>query len=129
MRRTSILAALVVAAAFAAPLAAGAQQGGPPPGGMRRGQGGAQMLMRGIELSAAQQARVDSVSERYRAQMMALRQSGSMDRQAMMALNTKRNAELRALLTAAQQKTFDKNVEELQARMRARMDSGGRAPR
>ncbi len=90
------------------------------------GQGGGNrmmaMLFQGITLSAAQQAKVDSITAKYREQMTAARQAAGDDRQAMMAkmgeLRTKQNDEIKAVLTDEQKPIFDKNAENMRNQMR-----------
>jgi Spy/CpxP family protein refolding chaperone len=43
-------------------------------------------------------------------QMMEMRQSGGMNREAMQEMNTKRNEALKALLTDEQKKKFEENL-------------------
>ena len=80
----------------------------------------AAMLLKDITLSAAQQAKVDSIQTKYREQMQALR-SGGGDQQEMRAkgreLQEKQRDELRAVLTDDQKKAFDKNLEDMRAQM------------
>jgi len=141
----------MVAAAFAALAAAGvaqAQGTGAPAqhqhgaggrGQMGPGRGGMmmeQMLLKGITLTDAQQARIDSLHQAERASMQGQRGEGRGDFAAirdarekgdtvtankLMAeqrakMETQRDAHLasvRAVLTAAQQKQFDANVAEM----------------
>ena len=111
-----IRAFLVVAAvvAFAAP-AAYAQGGG-------QGRGGRQMemLMQGITLTDKQKASVDSIDAAFRAQMPARTPGQQMDstaRAKMMEVRQKEYAAIKTVLTPDQQKTFDKNVEDMRANM------------
>ena len=99
-------------------------QGGPPMGGAPQGGGqggrGNQMarLMEGITLTADQQAKVDSISAASRAETMKLREemqaSGGAPspelREKMTAISTKRNDAIKAVLTAEQKATFEKNL-------------------
>jgi len=140
----------MVAAAFAALAAAGvaqAQGTGAPPqrehgaggrGRMGPGRGGMmmeQMLFKGITLSDAQQAKIDSLRQSERGAMRGQRGQGgdfaairearekgdTATAQKLMAeqrakMETQRDAHLaalRALLTADQQKQFDANVAEM----------------
>jgi Skp family chaperone for outer membrane proteins len=91
-----------------------------------RGMGGVNvpMLLEGITLTDAQQAKADSLVTKFAEQQQALRaelQGGGGDMQTAMGRMTdmrdKQLAELKAILTEDQQKVFDKNVEALQARM------------
>lgn len=81
------------------------------------------MLLKDITLSSAQQAKVDSITAKYRDQMTALRNEGG-DRETMMQkrrdLMEKQRDEIRAVLTDDQKKTFDKNVEDMRQNMQNR---------
>ncbi len=88
-----------------------------PGGGGGRG-GRMEMLFKGITLTPAQQAKVDSIRTRYRAQMPAFTPGTPPDsatRQKMREHFRQMADELRAVLTADQQKVWDKNVAEMQA--------------
>ena len=94
-------------------------QGG---GGGGQGRGGRQMemLMQGITLTDAQKASVDSIGQAFRAQMPPMQQGTPPDsatRAKMMDVRQKQYAAIRTVLTPDQQKTFDKNVEEMRANM------------
>jgi Spy/CpxP family protein refolding chaperone len=113
-----------------------AAQGAEPPkqgqGEMRRGGGMGGMLLKDITLTDAQKTQVKTIREKYLPQQMELRKAvqatgGPPDekqRAAMMDLQTKQAAEIRAILTAAQQSTFDKNLAEIKAHMDARHNGG-----
>ena len=110
-----------------------AAQGTEPPqqgqgqGEARRGGMGG-MLLNGITLTDAQKNQVKTIREKYLPQQMELRKSaqavgGPPDeatRAKMQDLQTKQAAEIRAVLTADQQATFDKNLAEIKAKMEAR---------
>ncbi len=110
-------------------------QGG---GGMRGGAGGAQaqermreMLFKDITLDETQTKKIDSISTATaakRQEMMQAARGGGGDRQAMMqqfqAMQAEERKAIRDVLTADQQATFDKNVENMPA-MGA---GGGRRP-
>lgn len=84
-------------------------------------------LMTDITVSADVQTKIDTIAAKYQAQQRELMGGGQMDettRAKMMELSTKRNAEIRALLTAEQQVQFDKNV----AAMPAGRRGGGNPP-
>jgi periplasmic protein CpxP/Spy len=103
----------------------------PQPQGQRQGGGrGIAMLLQGITLTADQQAKVDSINAKYGDQRRAIMQDESVDQDARRAkgreLMGKQRDEIKALLTDEQKKVFDKNVEEMQARM---PQGGGRPPR
>jgi len=110
------------------------------PGAMARGD---RALFNGIDLSSAQTAKVDSIRSKYRSESKSLReqmgpdmknaraarQSGdsakiaearqnmAASRDKMMALRKQELSEIRGVLDANQQSTFDKNVEKIQSRM------------
>ena len=113
-----------------------APQGGPPlQGGQearKMGGGGSKMLFNGIELTDAQKAQVEQISQKYKAQREALRPAGGQmqgppddaTRAKMDAIRTQANAEYRAILNADQQKIFDQNVAEMKSRMDQRKHKG-----
>ena len=115
------MAVLGAALVFGMTATAEAQGGGGPRGA---GRGGIQRLMTDITVSADVQAKIDTIVTRYQAQqreMMGAAAGGggggggmgqmtTEQRAKMMELMTKRNAEIRALLTPEQQAQFDKNV-------------------
>lgn len=109
-----------------------AQDPQPQAQGSGRGQGGGrqmQMLMNGITLTAEQQAKVDSIGQKYSAQRREIMQDQSVDQDARRAksreLMTKQQDEIKAILTAEQKTVFEKNVTEMQARMQ---QGGGQRP-
>jgi len=100
-------------------------QGGPPAGappmgqqgGPGRGGRGMQALFEGITLTADQQAKVDAINTKARASMQELMPNGMQGgppddatRKKMDELREHQNADIRAVLTADQQKVFDDNV-------------------
>ena len=107
-----------------------AAQGQPEPQGqgeMRRGGGMGGMLLKDITLTDAQKAQIKTIREKYMPQQMELRKAtqatGTVDeatRTKMMDLQEKQAAEIRAVLTADQQKVFDGNLKEMRDRMEAR---------
>jgi Spy/CpxP family protein refolding chaperone len=109
-----------------------AAQGQPEPkagqGEMRRGGGMGGMLLKDITLTDAQKDQVKTIREKYVPKQLELRKAvqatgGPPDeatRAKMMELQTQQSAEIRAILTADQQKTFDKNLHEMKERMDAR---------
>ena len=111
-------AALVLAVAPMANAQAGGGAGG--------GRGGArmsEMLFKGIDLTDAEKAQVDSIQTAYRAKMPARTPGQAPDPSARAAMREnmqKETADLRKVLTADQQKVFDKNVEEMRSRQRNR---------
>jgi Spy/CpxP family protein refolding chaperone len=136
--RATAAATLLVAGATAAlagsatPATAQPPQGG---GGGRGGQMMQNMLFEGITLTDAQKTKIDSIRGDFRAKMMAERGNagagGPPDSAAMAARRERMQAErtaLRAVLTADQQATFDKNVQGLEERMRTMRQRGAGAP-
>ena len=104
---------------------AGGQQGGPG----ARGNRGMQMLMEGITLTDAQQAKLDSVTAKYRAERQKMMPNGMQGgppddaaRQKMREMMDKQTAEIRAILTADQQKLFDANIEKRKQMMQQRQN-------
>jgi Spy/CpxP family protein refolding chaperone len=145
MRRSGFalaLGAALVAGTACAKRAAGTQdttptaQGsvaerGPGEGRGGRGRGGPRedMMLRGITLTADQQSRVDSIRQKYRAQRQALDpRNNPDDRQKMMDLMRQQSDEIRAVLTADQQKVYDQNVAEMRQRMQERRGGPGGGP-
>jgi Spy/CpxP family protein refolding chaperone len=109
-----------------------AAQGAPPQGqGMGQGQGRGErsgMLLKDINLTDAQKDQIKTIREKYLPQQLELRkasqatgaQPDEATRTKMMDLQNKQAAEIRAILTADQQTTFDKNLAEMKARMESR---------
>ncbi|MFL5465112.1 MAG: Spy/CpxP family protein refolding chaperone [Gemmatimonadaceae bacterium] len=111
-----------------------AAQGATTPQGQgeaRRGGGMGGMLLKDITLTDAQKDQIKTIREKYLPQQVELRKSaqatGSFDdatRAKMADLQNKQAAEIRAILTADQQATFDKNLAEMKAKMAARGNGG-----
>jgi Spy/CpxP family protein refolding chaperone len=109
-----------------------AAQGQPAPkegqGEMRRGGGMGGMLLKDITLTDAQKDQIKIIREKYVPQQLELRKAvqatgGPPDdatRAKMMELQSQQSAEIRAILTADQQKAFDHNLHEMKERMDAR---------
>jgi len=111
-----------------------AAQGTEPPqqgqgqGEARRGGGMGGMLLKDITLTDAQKDQIKTIREKYVPRQMELRKAvqatgGPPDektRAAMVDLQNQQAAEIRAILTADQQKIFDQNLAEMKARMDAR---------
>lgn len=133
MKSMRILAAMALVLVATTAQAQGGQGGGMG-GGM--GQGGArmnEMLFKGITLSDAQKAKVDSIQAKGRTDLQAMMQAGGMqdpaNRQKMMEMRTKQNADIRAVLTTEQQVTFDKNLADMpQGRGMGGPPGGGQRP-
>jgi periplasmic protein CpxP/Spy len=113
-----------------------AAQGQPEPkegqGEMRRGGGMGGMLLKDITLTDAQKEQVRTIREKYVPRQLELRKAvqatgGPPDeatRAKMMELQSQQSAEIRAILTPDQQKTFDNNLHEMKERMDARRKGG-----
>ena len=106
-----------------------AAQGQPEPkegqGEMRRGGGMGGMLLKDITLTDAQKAQIKTIREKYVPKQLELRKAvqatgappDEATRAKMTELQTQQSAEIRAILTADQQKTFDHNLHEMKERM------------
>ena len=118
IRIAALGVALVVGSAtFAQAQGAGGGMGG------GRGAGRGNMLMMGIDstLSADQKAKIDGITAKYAPETAAIREMMQTDREGAMKkrveLQGKMNPEIRSVLSEAQQKMFDKNMEEMAKRM------------
>ena len=124
---------LHVSALGAALLLAVAPMANAQAGGGTDGRGGGRgggrmmaMLFKGIDLTDAEKAQVDSIQAAYRAKMPARTPGQAPDpsaRAAMREIMQKETADLRSVLTPDQQKVFDKNVEDMRNRQRDRSGS------
>jgi Spy/CpxP family protein refolding chaperone len=121
--RMLVATALVL---VAMPMAAQGGMGGGQ-GGMGGGQGRAamqqrqnEMLFRGITLTEAQRAKIDTLQTAQRTTMQEMMQSGAMQdpaaRERMAEMRTKHNNDIRAVLTPEQRTQFDKNLAEMPTR-------------
>lgn len=120
LRITALGAALVLAVA---PMAKAQGGGGTGGGGGRGGARMMEMLFKGIDLTDAEKAQIDSIQTAYRAKMPAMTPGQAPDPSARAARREtmqKETADLRNVLTPDQQKVFDKNVEEMRNRRRDR---------
>jgi len=119
---------LTTTAALALGLALAPALSAQTPGGGQRGPGRMQaMALQGITLTPAQQAKVDSITAKTRAQMPAMTPGtppSDADRQKMMSLSTASLKEVRTVLTPDQQAIYDKNVAAIQQQMQQRMQGG-----
>src|ERR1043166_7158803 len=119
LRLALVSAAVVLLAGAPGPASAQAAPEGGGMGGPRRqgfGEGPMQMLLKDITLSPEQQAKIDSIRARYRAQLPAFPPGGPPDsatREKMRDVLRHEDDEMRAVLTADQQKTWDHNVAEM----------------
>jgi Spy/CpxP family protein refolding chaperone len=121
----SIRIATLAAALCVGMTSVAAAQGAEPPQGQGRGDRMGGMLLKDINLTDAQKAQVKTIRDKYIPQLQELRKAsqatgGPPDeatRTKMMDIQTKQTTEIRAILTADQQATFDKNLAEIKARM------------
>jgi Spy/CpxP family protein refolding chaperone len=109
-----------------------AEQRGDRPQGGRRNDGRPRRdpFLRGIQLSDAQRQRIDAIDAKHRREREAARDAGSEagaprgDREAgrerMREAMDRHATEVRTVLTPAQQQQFDRNREEMRARMQER---------
>lgn len=99
-------------------------QGGPPGGGQAGAQRAMEALMQGITLTDVQKAKVDSIVAASREEGMKMRQEVQATgnppteemRAKMMAVTTKRNEAIKAVLTPEQQEQFAKNLANMPQR-------------
>ena len=110
------------------PLAAQQRMAGPPQSGTG--------ILTGITLTPAQQKSVDSVyaanqpmRDKMRAQMESGQKPDSAQMVAMREMRQKAAASYRGILTPDQQKVFDKNLADMQERMRAPGAGQGEQPK
>jgi periplasmic protein CpxP/Spy len=130
MKLVRLLTAAALIAGSAAVAHAQSAQSATPQGAEQGRRGGRmiEMLFKGITLTESQRTRVDSIAAAYRGQMPAFTPGtppSDADRAKRRELMQKEQADLRALLTADQQKTFDANVAEMRNNMQRRMGGGG----
>lgn len=116
---------------------------------------GVNVALRGVELTEAQRTRITAIEQKYREQFKAIRDSAQPGpdvardarqrrdtaaaraafsrmqarRARMEQLMTQQRHEIRAVLTAEQQKTFDRNLAAMQERREQRGRPGGRPGR
>ena len=94
-------------------------------GEMRRGGGMGGMLLKDITLTDAQKDQIKTIREKYVPKQLELRKAvqatgGPPDeatRAKMTELQSQQSAEIRAILTPDQQKTFDHNLHEMKEKM------------
>jgi Spy/CpxP family protein refolding chaperone len=121
--RIARIATLAIALCAASASIASAQRPDSTMQGGRRGMG--PNLLEGITLTDAQQAQVKAIREKYAPQRLeirnALRSAGvapdSATRAKMQGITDAETADIRAVLTADQQKVLDKNVVSMRERM------------
>jgi Spy/CpxP family protein refolding chaperone len=124
--RIAIVTVALLACSAAAAIAQAPPPAGPPQGQGQGGRGAARMqaLLQGITLTAQQQAKFDSIQGAYQGQMPAFTPGSPPDSAAMARrreIGQKRDADLRAVLTTAQQTVWDQNLANMPQR-------GGRRP-
>ena len=123
--RIATLAFALCAGMTSVAAAQGQPEGQQGQGGMRRGGGMGGMLLKDITLTDAQKDQIKTIREKYVPMQLELRKAvqatgGPPDeatRAKMMELQSQQAAEIRAVLTADQQKTFDHNLHELKEKM------------
>jgi Spy/CpxP family protein refolding chaperone len=155
MKQIRLIAFVLASMAAAAPLAGaqGAQQGNRHQAGARAQRGGKHGLLRGLNLSAAEKAKVKTVHENYAAQTKPMRESlrpamqearadrqkgdtaaaravferTKASRESLRTVMEREKSEMRAALTPANQRQFDANVKQaVAARGKKGMGWGGR---
>ena len=117
---TSLVIALVALAVASPTLQA---QGGSHLTGGRRGARMMEMLMKDISLDDAQKAKIEAIQAKYMKEMPAMQPGSPPDEAGMTKrreMQVKQQGEMRTVLKADQQKVFDKNLAEMQERMKSR---------
>ena len=123
--RIATLAFALCAGMTSVAAAQGQPEGQKGQGEMRRGGGMGGMLLKDITLTDAQKDQIKTIREKYVPKQLELRKAvqatgGPPDeatRAKMTELQTQQSAEIRAILTPDQQKTFDHNLHELKEKM------------
>ena len=123
--RIATLAFALCAGMTSVAAAQGQPEGQQGQGGMRRGGGMGGMLLKDITLTDAQKDQIKTIREKYVPKQLELRKAvqatgGPPDeatRAKMVELQSQQAAEIRTVLTADQQKTFDHNLHELKEKM------------
>lgn len=118
-------AALLVLGLTAATSSIGAAQQTEQPN-QGRAMGG--LILQGITLTDAQKAQQKAIREKYAPQLMQLRKTSQttgtpIDQVRLAEIRAAQTSELRAILTAEQQATFDRNVATVKARAADRPSS------
>ena len=114
--RMLVATALVL---VAMPMAAqGGMGGGQGRGAMQQRQN--EMLFKGITLTEAQRAKIDTLQTAQRTAMQEMMQSGAMQdpaaRERVAEMRNKHNDDIRAVLTPEQRTQFEKNLAEMPTR-------------
>ena len=124
LRRAVLVSTIALALSAAVAVAQSAPPAPPPPaqgpGGPGQGPGGfaqrrMQVMMQGITLTPAQQARVDSITTRMQAQMPAFTPGSPPspeDRQHRREVMMRQDSMIRTVLTHEQQEVWDHNAEQ-----------------
>lgn len=119
----TLAAALFALAVAAVPAEAqGGRRGGGAQGGMQ--DGAARMmdlLFKDITLDSVQTVKIGEIRAKYQQEMPAMQRGERPSRDEMAKrrdLMQQQQQEMRAVLTPEQQKTFDRNIEEMRTRMR-----------
>ena len=127
IRIATLAAALCVGMTSVAAAQSTEPQQGQGQGEARRGGGMGGTLLKDITLTDAQKGQVKAIRDKYVPQLMELRKAeqatGTRDeasRAKATDIMNKQAAEIRAILTADQQVTFDKNLAEMKAKWDAR---------
>ena len=126
---------IIIPAILALGIAVTAASAQPAPGKGRPGQqqgprGGhgpemASPLLKGITLTAEQQAKVDAIHADIQKQIQALTPEERRSPKAREIMES-RTSKVRAVLTEEQQKIFDKNLKEMQSRFQGKGTPGGK---
>lgn len=114
---------LVLAFAATFSLAGSLQAQGGPGGPGGRGARMMEMLMKDIELSDVQKAKIETLTVKYRAEMPPMEPGTRPSPEAMAKrreIMEKQQSAIREVLTEEQQKVFDKNREGMAAMMQRR---------
>ena len=129
IRLLAATALVLVAMPMAAQGGMGGGQGGQGRGAMQQRQN--EMLFRGITLTEAQRAKIDTLQAAQRTAMQEMMHSGAMQdpatRERVAEMRTKHNNDIREVLTPEQRTQFDKNLAEMPNRGMG--GPGGRPPR
>ncbi len=123
--RIATLAIALCAGMTSVAAAQGQPEGQQGQGEMRRGGGMGGTLLKDITLTDAQKDQVKTIREKYVPRQLELRKAvqatgapaDEPTRAKMAELRDQQSAEIRAILTPDQQKTFDHNLHELKEKM------------
>jgi len=123
--RIATLAIALCAGMTSVAAAQGQPEAGRGQGEMRRGGGMGGTLLKDITLTDAQKDQIKTIREKYVPKQLELRKAvqatgapaDEPTRAKMVELRDQQSAEIRAILTPDQQKTFDHNLHELKEKM------------